>query len=163
MQTQQALPSSEGPASEVAAAATDEAAAGAFASRSGTWLCHVPRAVAIDYAARALDDLSDLACADEALANEEANEAMRHIPEPWRPLWWWRRVVQLLPLLAVGKPREEEGVGVEEAEGQRPWRPIAFDHPYLTITYHDDEFTRSCRYCLRTPTLRRGTCGSCIT
>ncbi len=146
-QQHQALAGGEGRAREGAAVAAGEPAAGASVPQPGTWLRHVPRAVAIDYAARALVDLSDLARAEVALADEEADEDTRHMPEQWRPLWWWRWVVPLLPLLAIGRPREVVGEEVGEGEGQWPWRPIAFDHPYLTITCRDDNFTLSCRCC----------------
>ncbi len=106
------------------------AAPGSSGSVASTWLDGVPRHVAIHHAARALGRVSCVA---------KAQYALRDL-QPGRPLSWWRRAVELLPLLAVGRQQSqpEKQEGQEEQEGHGTWQPMARHHPDLTATCEDE-------------------------
>lgn len=82
---------------------------------SGTWLCHVPRAAAVYYAAQTLWTLARIVTVElpgqrgpGAGSRAGAADGGR-----WKPLWWWRQAVELLPLLM------EDEASVRELKPER--------------------------------------------
>ncbi len=105
----------------VGRAAGQQVAAGPSDPWSGTWLAGVCRHDAIDLAARTLDALSSIARALVVQRGRGHGVGGSNDLPLWRPLWWWRHAVQLLPLLTEG----EQGQGQQQPS---EWRPIGSRH-----------------------------------
>ncbi len=122
-----------------AVAVAEAAATGPSTPARSTWLDSVPRHVAISYAAMMMSNLSD---AIQALRVREAGSHEQGeglAVAGWRPLWWWRLVVELLPLLAEGRP---EGPEEPEEQGKLTWQPLGcFHRGRLTPTLPDARFS----------------------
>ncbi len=115
---------------------------------SGTWLCHVPRAAAVYYAAHTLRNLARIMLElpgrrGPGAAPGAGGEGGGH----WKPLWWWRQAVELLPLLVVNEAhvrdleperekREKQG-GKRRAqlpEDEGSWQPLSgtfYNHNFV--------------------------------